>query len=88
MSGGLIPAPPNMAAIAAAAMLSCPGGIPGNPGGGSPKGGGSPRGGMFGTDTGGRVGAGTSGNMRPTCNKTCRSVLNTDTYEEEGEACW
>ncbi len=48
MSGGLIP-PPNMAAAMAAAIPSCPGGMPGNPGGGIPKGGGSPRGGMLGT---------------------------------------
>ena len=51
-SGGL----PNMAAMAAA--MSCVGGIPGNPGGGSPKGGGPiPRGGME-TDEGGILGAG------------------------------
>ena len=54
-SGGLIP-PPNMAAIAAA-MFSCPGGIPGNPGGGRPKGGGSILGGIDGTEVAGIEGA-------------------------------
>lgn len=46
-----------MAAMAAA-MLSCGGGMPGNPGGCIPKGGGSPRGGREDTEVGGILGAG------------------------------